>query len=489
MKPVTQPLSHRPPSNSWRFHRSERIGLALGLVVVLAFGAQHERRTALRSRPMTDLGVFACAAWAVRSGDNPYTVSDWNGWHYHYPPLTAILMAPLAHPLPDPAPTLPREQRTRANTPWGYELAGDSQYYPLGPENVRFFFIIAVWYLLSVTALFLSLHALGAALEGRRMAEGPPDDPRARQAWWARRLLPMLICLPAIGTVLARGQMELMLVLAISLALYAASRKRDVTAGLLLALPACVKLFPGLLLAWPLWRRRWRMLAGAMAGLVLGLMVIPVVALGPTRTVTLYRTWVEVLVLPGLGQGSDTSRATELTGMNATDNQSLLTFVHNWSHRSLPLDERPREASPAARLGTLAVCAAAFAGVLALAGFRRQDTARGPFLFVGLLTGVMFLASPVTHAYYFVLLLPLLMALTDAFLEAPPASPTRRWLIAAGAFFLLIEIIGRLPGSKPLVRDLGFPLLTLLTVLAAGAALWWRDARRSREGAPCPHSA
>ena len=109
MKPVTQPLSHRPPSNSWRFHRSERIGLALGLVVVLAFGAQHERRTALRSRPMTDLGVFACAAWAVRSGDNPYTVSDWNGWHYHYPPLTAILMAPLAHPLPDPAPTLPRD--------------------------------------------------------------------------------------------------------------------------------------------------------------------------------------------------------------------------------------------------------------------------------------------------------------------------------------------------------------------------------------------
>jgi len=48
--------------------------------------------------PMTDLGVFTTAAWAVRNGDNLYEVKDWHGWHYHYPPTWAILMAPLANP-------------------------------------------------------------------------------------------------------------------------------------------------------------------------------------------------------------------------------------------------------------------------------------------------------------------------------------------------------------------------------------------------------
>ena len=86
----------------WRFTRAERIWLSISLLVILAFGANLEQRTALRRAPMTDLGVFSCAAWAVHHGDNVYRITDWHGWHYHYPPALAILFRPLEHPLPRP---------------------------------------------------------------------------------------------------------------------------------------------------------------------------------------------------------------------------------------------------------------------------------------------------------------------------------------------------------------------------------------------------
>src|SRR5580693_9484107 len=92
----TTPASIR----GWRFSRKEWIGLALGLFALLAFGANVEQRTALRRTPMTDLGVFACAAGAVRSGQNIYAVTDWHGWHYQYPPALAIVFTPLAQRVP-----------------------------------------------------------------------------------------------------------------------------------------------------------------------------------------------------------------------------------------------------------------------------------------------------------------------------------------------------------------------------------------------------
>jgi hypothetical protein len=55
--------------------------LVLVLSAVLGFGAMIERRTALRAQPMTDLGNPIFAAWAVYSGENLYTISEWHGWH------------------------------------------------------------------------------------------------------------------------------------------------------------------------------------------------------------------------------------------------------------------------------------------------------------------------------------------------------------------------------------------------------------------------
>jgi hypothetical protein len=53
----------------WHFRGREKTGLMGGLCLVLAFGANLEQRTALRREPMTDLGVFPCASWAIWRGE------------------------------------------------------------------------------------------------------------------------------------------------------------------------------------------------------------------------------------------------------------------------------------------------------------------------------------------------------------------------------------------------------------------------------------
>ena len=45
---------------------------------------------------MTDLTVYTKAGAAFFDGRDPYTVANHRGWHYLYPPLLAIVVAPLA---------------------------------------------------------------------------------------------------------------------------------------------------------------------------------------------------------------------------------------------------------------------------------------------------------------------------------------------------------------------------------------------------------
>ncbi len=97
-------------------------GLTALTALVICFGALVEMRSAFMQRRMTDLGVYLRAGWAARTGADIYDVTDANGWHFQYPPLFAILMAPLADP------------------PAGTDRAGTVPY----PVSV------AIWYGLSV---------------------------------------------------------------------------------------------------------------------------------------------------------------------------------------------------------------------------------------------------------------------------------------------------------------------------------------------------
>jgi hypothetical protein len=66
----------------------------------IVFGPIVELRSAFPTHRRTDLDVFLRAAWAARTGRDIYTIRDPNGWHFHYLPIFAIAMIPLADPPP-----------------------------------------------------------------------------------------------------------------------------------------------------------------------------------------------------------------------------------------------------------------------------------------------------------------------------------------------------------------------------------------------------
>ena len=463
------------PAGSWRFTRKERRGLTMALCAILVFGTVLEFRTALRRAPMTDLGVFACAAGAVRSGDNIYNISDWHGWHYQYPPALAILFTPLAHPQPAPITLLPPGvPRTAANTPWGYYIDAHSQYYGLHGENRRFFGIVAVWYVISVGLIIFSAHALACVLEGSTLKTPPPSAVGERRRWWWLRTLPLLVCAGSLATDLSRGQVDVLMLAAVAGGLYLISAQREFTAGICLSFPATVKLFPPFLLLYPFWRRRWRMSAGIVGGLILTLAILPAATLGPKRTVELYRNWVDVLAKPALGHGTDTSRAKELTGINASDNQSLLAFFHNWKHYNLPPMERPPKADPGERYAVYAVGVLLLLGVGVVSGIRRHDGPQDLLIIAGLLVGLAFVVSPIVHNYYYLVLLPLVAALLDRSLAegaTPAPDPKLRWVLVV---FLVVDVLARLPPIGNHLRDIGLPLLSMVALMCAGAMVLLR---------------
>jgi len=316
--------------------------------------------------------------------------------------------------------------------------------------------------------VFLSAHAVACALEGRNWREPPPSEAAERRRWWALRLAPLLMCITSIGTDLSRSQVDLVMLAAFAFAIYLATRGREIGAGAFLSFPAAVKLFPALLLVYPLWRRKWRMLAGGVIGLAMSLVLLPAVVLGPERTVTLYGSWAHVILKPGLGHGTDTSRADELTSLTKTDNQSLLAFIHNWSYHNLPRSQRPSDATPGARHATYAIGALMLLGIGLMSGVRRRDSARDLLILTGLLMGTALVITPVAHNYYYLLLLPLLTALfeyglSDAGLRG------RIWLASVMSFFMLTDILARMPGIGPWLRDWGVPLLSLVAMLVTGA--------------------
>jgi alpha-1,2-mannosyltransferase len=467
---VTSPPERSEQPARWRFTRGERIALAVALFFVLLFGANLERRTALRRVPMTDLGVFSCAAWAVWSGGNLYTISDWHGWHYQYPPTMAILFTPLAHPLPTPLPALaPGEQRTPTNTPWGYGAGrGQSNRYGFHKDNARFFCIVAAWYAASIFLFLFSAHAIACVLDGTTLRTPLPLEQKARRRWWALRWWPLLICAGSVGTELSRGQVDVLMLAAIALGLYMAAARKEIKAGLLFAFPATVKLVPPFLLLYPIWRRRWRMAAGVVLGLVLALLVLPAAAMGPRRTSELYREWVEVLAKPALGHGTDTSRARELTGMGSTDNQSLLAFIHNWRYHSLPHRERPVEAAPSERYEAYVAGALMLVGILLAAGTRRHDSSRELVLTNGLLVALSLVVSPIVHNFYYLLMMPLVTVLLERGLGGETRTLNWSWLSPL-LIFMVIDLAARLPGIGPWLRDAGFPCLSLVYVMGSAA--------------------
>jgi hypothetical protein len=459
----------------WRFTRTEKTWLAVTLAALIAFGFLIEHRTALRHEPMTDIGVFCIASGAVWSGLNPYNIPDWHGWHYQYPPALAILFFPFIEPVPSELPPLASgEKRTAANTPWGFHVSGSS-YYGLHHDNLHFFFSVAVWYLLSTLGILLSAHLLACALEQKEWREPPRVEYPARRRWWLRRLVPVAVCATSLGTDLSRGQADILMLAAIAAGIYLASFRKSFQAGLCFALPAAIKLFPPVLLIYPLIRRQWRMAFGVAAGLLILIIALPVATLGVQRTKELYQCWVEVLVKPAFGKGTDTSRLTELTGMGSTDNQSVLTVLHNWANFSAKSGSRPVNATTMERKTASAIGIGLTLVAVFYIGFRRSDSPHELLVVAGVLIGLGLLINPIIHNFYFLLMLPLISALFDFGLSQRDRKLPAKVFLAPIVFFFAADIFTRLPVMGPHLREWGVATASLLWLTAAGVVFLARQ--------------
>jgi hypothetical protein len=440
------PFSAPAPRPPWLTAWEKRALLAfLGLVV--AFGLLVELRSAFMERRMGDLVVFLRTAWAVRTGRDIYTITDHNGFHYHYPPLFAILLVPLADPPPwaDHAGMLP---------------------YPV---------TVALWYVLNLVFVAAAVHLLACALEQRSPDPAVRSQPAGCRRWWALRLVPVLLCLPPIGHTLMRGQVNLLLLLLVCGTAAALLRGRSWQAGLWLAGAICLKVIPAYLLLYPLWRRDYRCLAGCALGLVLGLGLIPAAVLGPARTLAYYREWSQVLAAPGLGIGEDSSRGKELLEANASDSQSFEEVFHNTLHPDRAT--RPQQRSFAAHVFHW-LAGGLLTGLTLTAGRRRwrgrPAEADGPetVLRFGALVQIMLLLSPVCHLHYFALSLPLVMGMLALAWERREVLP--RWVALVLAANVVASVLPHIP-ELFVLRDLGLAAYAAVLLWLAGWLLLWQQ--------------
>jgi hypothetical protein len=392
-------------------------------------------RGAFLQRHMTDLQVYLRAAWAVRTGADLYAITEENHWHFHYPPLLALAAMPLA------------------DAPPGADRTG----------LLPFVVSVGVWYWVSLACLFVGVNALASAVD--------PNAIRGSPRWWALRFWSILACLPPIAATLMRGQVNLMVLALLCFAGAGLVRGRSGRAGVYLALAACLKVIPLLLLLYPLWRRDWRCLGGFALGLLAGLLLIPAAWLGPSQTISYFGEWYDVLARPALGTGDDHARDQELILVTSTDSQSIGPTIHNTIH--LDRNTRPRQLTPSLRVVHWLGGALMIGVTLLASGWRNGGHRLRPLILLGALILIMLLVSPVCHLHYFCLALPLVMGLLAWDWENQESMRPSLGMILLLSGNFILNGVTHLPVSD-LSRDLGVAAHATLALWLVAVIVLWR---------------
>lgn len=437
MVPSRQPR----PEPTAPLTRAERVAVAGFFLLLLAFGAITEMRSAFLQNRRTDLAVFLRAAWAVRTGDNLYRVTDEHGWHYHYPPLFAILLTPLAEPPPEEAAT--------------------AQFV------VPFAVSVALWYVLSIVLLLAAADRIAGCL-GPMLSPDGTGPPRFSRLWWWLRLAPILVVAAPIGSSLGRSQSNVLVLAAIAFALAGFLEERRFRAGLWLAFAASIKIFPAVLLLWPLLRRDGRALLGASVGFAMFLAVIPAIAMGPTRALDAYREFVGLRVGAYLAGGLEPEIVAEVLQESHGSVFSFKALLYRAVHPNRA--ERPREIPPVYGLLHVLLSVAALAATAWIA--RPWRGPPGPLrtaLGFGALLPLSVMALPAAEDHHFAVIMPLVAALLVV--ARKRTGPGRIDVPFALLFlgYMALTLAAHLPGVRETI-DIGIEGYAALALWAA--ALW-----------------
>lgn len=453
-------------------------------LLIVAFGGLTLKRSAYMTRRMTDAGVYFRAAWALRVGEDPYQIRDNNWWTYLYPPPLAVATMPLADP--------PKDVSRHAFISY--------------PASV------VVWYVLGVAFLVASVHWTASALEASSR------DPRVRllgpehRRWWVDRTLPMLVCLPAIGSTLSRGQVNFVMLASlgamgcalIGARLWSWRATRDGTiiasrpghAGAWLAVAACVKMYPAYIGLYALAARKVRLVLGAIIATIALMVAFPAIVLGPERMAEVNQSFVRSMLLPQLGLNTPDANMVDKVDelQRATGNQSFMAVIHGTRHLQAVLRESKIPPTSAERLAHAALSAfVTLVTLVAIVRALRRNRAAGiahptrdDLLAIATLATAMLPISPVCHNHYFALHMPLVAALIARQMDRQTHVDlnVRAWALIA--IYVLAGILPRLPGLDAL-RPLGMSMYAGLGLWILGVrALWLGEKPLPNEVADAP---
>ncbi len=102
---------------------------------------------------------------------------------------------------------------------------------------------------------------------------------------------------------LVMGQVNPLLVWAMTRALRCLAEGKDAAAGALLGFASALKVTPALLVVYAAWRLRGRAVGAAAAVFLLLAALAPAAAWGPARTLEMYRSWVDEALVGGVAGG------------------------------------------------------------------------------------------------------------------------------------------------------------------------------------------
>ncbi|MFQ3573512.1 MAG: glycosyltransferase family 87 protein [Thermodesulfovibrionales bacterium] len=369
-------------------NKRQKTLLAGLLLALILFGAWVELRGAFLKRPMTDLGVYLRAGYAVRADIDIYSVTDDNGWHYVYPPFFAILMSPLAHP------------------PKDYDSSG---YLP-------YKFTVGFWYVFTMALGIYGIHILAKTLEETTGDVNLKNPTVFSQQWWALRLIPFLIMLPAIGRSQMRGQVGLIVAYLLCISASNILRKKRFMAGVWLSVASAIKVIPVFLFILPVWRRDRLMLLGGVVGFLITLVIIPLLILGIDDTITSYKTFYNEVLIAGFQGDQHSTRGAELTCITCTDSNSPMAVLHNILNPEKTT--RPREALPIVRLlhwlfSFMLLALLLFYGDMKNnpSIYKNVQDKTHEIIFMGCLAMLMCIVSPVFHPHYISMIVPFIVVL------------------------------------------------------------------------------
>jgi hypothetical protein len=223
--------------------------------------------------------------------------------------------------------------------------------------------------------------------------------------------LPAALALPVIGENFNYGQPNLMLLAIMLAGLALLSAGREGSAGAMFALAAALKAFPVTILPYLLWRRRWRAAASMVALTGVLLLLVPVPFRGLERNLDDTKTWLQAVVLSANADGFGQRPKQNWSWKN----NSLIAVTHRFL-RPLNAEALDPDAKPftvnvldlsyeQANLTLLGVAALIGLGFIAAMPSERRRTPKSDAAEFGILISLMTISSPLARDYYFVWML------------------------------------------------------------------------------------